>query len=175
MVRIIAAGALALALLGTVAGISQAASKSDAFKVQPGVVVGVVADTAGKAQAGLAVRMTGEGRVLEATTDKSGTFSLKNVAAGRYDLYVAGGKPTKVVASADANGGLVYVVVQKQQTANAEPGSLIVIGGIVVGSVVAVGGTSAILINNDVIGGSFAQFFDNVTGTTYQQDKKVSP
>lgn len=175
MFRMIAVGTLALALMGLGAGVAQAASKSDAFKVQPGTVVGVVADASGKAVAGVAVRMSGEGRVVEAQTDKSGAFSLKNVVAGRYDLYVGGAKPSKVVASTEATSGLLYVVVEKPKSANAEPGSALLITGYIVGGVFVVGGGTAVAANNNWIGGSFVQAFDNVTGTTYQQDKKDKP
>ena len=174
MFRMIAVGTLALALMGLGAGVAQAASKSDAFKVQPGTVVGVVADASGKAVAGVAVRMSGEGRVVEAQTDKSGAFSLKNVVAGRYDLYVGGAKPSKVLASAEAATGLLYVVVDKPASANAEPGSAIFVSALVIGGGSAVVGGSFVAANNNWIGGSYVQFLDNVTGTTYQQDKNVS-
>jgi len=165
MLKMVAVGTLALALFGLGAGVAQAAGKDNATKVQPGTVVGVVSDTAGKMQAGVAVKMTGEGRVMSAVSDKTGSFVLQNVVAGRYDLYVGGTKPMKVVASTEAANGLLYVVVQKQ-TANAEPGTLLLIGGVVCG--VVVGGTP-IAANNEWIGGTYVQWYDNASGYDYQK------
>lgn len=170
MLKMVAVGTLALALFGLGAGVAQAAGKDNAFKVQPGTVVGVVSDTAGKIQAGVAVKMTGEGRVMSAVSDKAGAFALQNVVAGRYDLYVGGTKPMKVVATTDAANGLLYLVVQKSAV-NAEPLSGLAVTGIIVGSTTAVAGGTAIAANNGIIGGSFVQGFDNLTGTTYDQDK----
>jgi hypothetical protein len=163
-------GTLALALL---AGIAQAASKSDAFKVQPGTVVGLVSDVAGKSQAGVTVRMSGEGRVMEAVTDKAGSFALKNVVAGRYDLYVGGAQPAKVVATTDAASGLLYVVVPGQNS-NAAMGGL-GLGLLIVGGTGAAVGGSMVAANNGWIGGWYVNRFLNPTFNQHYDGQKVTP
>ena len=63
-----------------------------------GVVTGIIKDKSGKAVASATVRlvsMNGE-KTFDATTDKNGKFTIKNVPVGGYDLYIVEDDGTQV-------------------------------------------------------------------------------
>lgn len=117
----------ALVAVGLIFGSSMAygAERPDTVRVRPGTLVGTVSDSTGQTLAGVQIRLAQEGETVALVfTDKDGRYELKDVAAGKYDVFVASERPLQLVATLDAETSVLRFIVGHRPAGHAQVGGL---------------------------------------------------